>query len=324
MSRLGPQRGSQASGVDEELRIRGRRRPGRLLTVIVLLVLFAMLVNALLTNQAFQWGVVAEYFLSRRVLIGLVVTIELTVISMTIGILLGVILAVMRISENRIISGLSSLYIWFFRGTPLLVQLIFWFNLSALYPKLSLGIPFGPELISFDVNTVITAFGAAVIGLSLNEGAYMSEIVRGGLLSVSAGQSEAAAALGMRSSLSLRLIVLPQAMRVIVPPTGNQVIGMLKTTSLVSVIATEDLLYSVQLIYARTFQTIPLLVVACLWYLLVTTLLSLGQAAIEKHYGRSVNPAQSSFNPLRMLARAAGSAAAPGGRARGVESGDAR
>jgi polar amino acid transport system permease protein len=270
-----------------------RKRYGRAVLLAVLAVLAAMMVNALVTNKAFQWDVVWHYFLSGSVLKGLLVTIGLTAVSMAIAIVLGIVLAVMRMSSNTVISNVSNAYIWFFRGTPLLVQLIFWFNLSALYPELTLGVPFGPGFVTLHTNSVITALGAAVLGLSLNEAAYMAEIVRGGLLSVPQGQVEAASALGMRGGLALRLIILPQAMRVIVPPTGNQVIGMLKTTSLVSVIATQELLYSVQLIYSRTFETIPLLMVACLWYLIVTTLLSFVQMGIERHYGQSTRTSRS-------------------------------
>ena len=268
-----------------------RRRYGRLVSLAVLAVLAAMMINALVTNEAFEWAVVRNFFLSRSVLHGLLVTLELTAIAMLIAIGLGIALAIMRLSPNSVIANCARAYIWFFRGTPLLVQLIFWFNLSALYPRLTLGVPFGPSLVEMNTNALITPFIAAIVGLSLNEAAYMAEVVRGGLLSVSTGQTEAAAALGMRGGLAMRLIILPQAMRVIVPPTGNQVIGMLKTTSLVSIIATQDLLYSVQLIYSRTFEVIPMLIVACLWYLLVTTILTFAQSRIERHYGRSTRSA---------------------------------
>jgi polar amino acid transport system permease protein len=205
---------------------------------------------------------------------------------MAIGIVLGIILAVMRMSKNPILSGVSAAYIWFFRGTPLLVQLIFWYNLAALLPRLGIGIPFGPQFVSASVNTLIAPITAAMLGLGLCEGAYMSEIVRAGMLSVGKGQVEAAQSLGMTQGQTLRKIVLPQAMRIIVPPTGNQVIGMLKGTSLVSVLAIAELLYSAQIIYARTYQTIPLLIVASLWYLVMTTVLSVGQHFLERKFGR--------------------------------------
>jgi polar amino acid transport system permease protein len=263
-----------------------RLRPGRSAAVLVVLVLVSMLVNLLVTNERFEWGVVAEYFTSTAILQGLLQTLQLTALAMVVGIGLGVVLAVMRTSRSLLLSSVSGSYIWFFRGTPLLVQLIFWFNLAALLPELSLGLPYGPEFVIFDTNLLITPLAAAVLGLGLNEAAYMAEIVRSGLLSVDEGQSEAAQALGMNRRLTLMKITLPQAMRVIIPPTGSQTISMLKTTSLVSVIALPELLYSAQTIYSRTFQTIPLLVVASIWYLIVTSILSIGQSFLEKRYSR--------------------------------------
>jgi polar amino acid transport system permease protein len=167
-----------------------------------------------------------------------------------------------------------------------LVQILFWGFISALYPQFSLGIPFGPQFVHFSANSLITPFVAGMLALGLNEGAYMAEIVRAGFISVEEGQTEAAQSLGMTRLLTMRRIILPQAMRVIIPPTGNETISMLKTTSLVSVIAVTDLLYSVELIYARTYQTIPLLIVASLWYLIVTSVLSFGQYYVERHYAR--------------------------------------
>ncbi len=262
------------------------RHRGRWLAAAIVLLLAAALGASIATNQRFEWGIVGDYFLSGRVLDGLVVTLELTVVSMAIGIVLGVVLAVMRLSPNPLVSSASWLYIWFFRGTPVLVQILFWSNISALYPRLSVGIPFGPELTDFSANSVITPFVAALLALGLNEGAYMAEIVRAGIISVEEGQSEAAKSLGMTRLQTMRRIVLPQAMRVIIPPTGNETISMLKTTSLVSVIATTELLYSVQLIYAVNFRTIPLLIVASIWYLIVTTVLSIGQYYVERRFGR--------------------------------------
>jgi polar amino acid transport system permease protein len=214
------------------------------------------------------------------------VTLELTAIAMVVGIALGVALAVMRLSPNPLVSGASGLYVWFFRGTPVLVQLLFWNFISALYPTISLGIPFGPDLVHGDANTLITPFVAAILGLGLNQAAYQAEIVRAGVLAVEEGQTEAAKALGMTRLQTMRRIVLPQAMRVIIPPTGNEVISMLKTSSLVSVIAYPELLYSAQLIYAVNFRQIPLLLVVCVWYLFVTTLLSIGQYYLERRFGR--------------------------------------
>jgi polar amino acid transport system permease protein len=252
----------------------------------VIAVLAAMLVHTLLTNPNFRWTVVRQYFTDDAILSGLRMTLVLTVLVMVGGVVLGVLLAVMRLSPNPVLAGASGLYIWFFRGTPVLVQLIVWFNLAALFPRLSLGIPFGPELLVFDSNSIITPFIAALLGLGLNEAAYMAEIVRAGIQSVDEGQVEAAHALGMRRSLAMRRIVLPQAMRVIIPPTGNETISMLKTTSLVSVISLGDLLYSAQIISARTFEVIPLLLVASIWYLVITTILTVVQTRIERRYSR--------------------------------------
>jgi len=280
------QQPAEPAAPPEEIRAIPVRHRGRWLAAAVVLLLAAMLVHTLVTNPRFQWDVIGNYFLSSRVLEGLGLTLLLTVVAMAIGIVLGVILAVMRLSSNPLLSGASWAYIWLFRGTPVLVQLLFWFNLAALYPQISVGVPFGPSFAEFSANDVITALAAAILGLGLNEGAYMAEIVRAGILSVEHGQSEAAQALGMRRSLTMRRIILPQAMRVIIPPTGNETISMLKTSSLASVITVTELLYAVQLIYSVNFQTIPLLIVASIWYLIVTSLLTVGQYYIERHYAR--------------------------------------
>ncbi|WP_218042423.1 amino acid ABC transporter permease [Streptomyces chartreusis] len=265
------------------------RYPGRRLTALVVLVVAASLGYSVVTNDNFEWPVVREYLFHPEIMAGLRTTLILTAVSMTLGILIGIVLAACRMSENRVLSSLSGAYLWFFRGTPLLVQLIFWFNLSALYPRLSLSVPFGgPEIIGASTNSVLNLWAVAIIGLTLNESAYMAEIVRGGLLSVPKHQTEAAVALGMNRWLTFYRVVLPQALRVIVPPTGNQVIGMLKHSSLVSTIALADLLYSAQLIYSQNFRTIPLLVVISLWYLVCTTVLSYAQRHIERHYGRGI------------------------------------
>jgi polar amino acid transport system permease protein len=261
-------------------------RPGRWIATLIVGVLVAMLVHGLVTNKTFGWGTVGHYFFTSLVLSGVRLTVILTVVAMAAGIAIGILVAVMRMSPNPLMSNASRLYIWFFRGTPLLVQLIFWYNIGALYPKISVGIPFGPSFTSFTANSVLTSLVAALIGLSLNEGAYMAEIIRSGIIAVDAGQIEAARSLGMHHRLLLRRIVLPQAMRVVIPPTGNQVITMLKTTSLCSVIAIAELLYSVEIIYQRNFEVIPLLIVASLWYLLMTTVLSIGQYYLERHFGR--------------------------------------
>ena len=262
------------------------RHPGRWVAAAVILVLVAMLVHTLATNPRFEWNVIGQYFLSQRVLNGLGITILLTVVAMAIGIVLGVILAIMRLSANPLLAGASWIYIWFFRGTPVLVQLLFWFNLAFLYPRISLGVPFGPAFAHANANDVISALAAAILGLGLNEGAYMAEIVRAGILSVEHGQVEAAQALGMSRALTMRRIILPQAMRVIIPPTGNETISMLKTSSLASVITVTELLYAVQLIYSVNFKTIPLLIVASIWYLIMTSVLTVGQYYLERYYAR--------------------------------------
>jgi len=262
------------------------RHFGQWIVTIIMLVLAAVAIQSLLTNPRFQWQVVFSYFLNGQVLKGLLTTIMLTVIAMVVGVIIGVIMALGRESRNPVIAGAASLYVGFFRGTPLLVQLIFWFNLAALYPVLSLGIPFGPALLSGDTNVLITPFAAAILGLGLNEGAYMSEIVRAGLQSVDPGQTQAAQALGMRKGQVFRRIVLPQAMRVIIPPTGNETISMLKTTSIVSVIAIPEILWQAQAIYSKNYLVIPLLITVSLWYLLVTGILSIGQFYIERHFKR--------------------------------------
>jgi polar amino acid transport system permease protein len=262
------------------------RRPGRWVAAAVVLVIVASLIRSMVTASGFQWSVVGEYLFDHRVLDGLVVTIELTVIAMAIGIVLGIVLAVMRLSPNPLLSRTSWLYIFFFRGSPVLVQLLFWYNIAALYPKIALGIPFGPAFVHPDANTLITAFRAAVLGLGLNEGAYMAEIVRAGIISVDEGQTDAAQSLGMTRIQTLRRIVLPQAMRVIIPPTGNETISMLKTTSLASVITVTELLYAAQLIYSVNFKPIPLLIAVSIWYLVCTSVLYVGQHYLERHYAR--------------------------------------
>lgn len=246
-----------------------------------------LVLNNVANNPRFQWSVVGEYLFDPAVLRGFATTLWLTAAVMMVGVVLGIALALMSLSANTSLRSFSAAYIWFFRGTPVLVQLIFWYNLAALYPSYSIGIPFtGTVFIEGSFNDLITPYTAALLGLGLNEGAYMAEIVRAGLESVPAGQRDATKALGLNRWQTMRLVVLPQAMRFIVPPTGNQTIGMLKGTSIVSMVALHDLLYSVQIIYSRTFQTIPLLLVACFWYLVATTLLSLVQRRIERHYSK--------------------------------------
>lgn len=273
----------------EEIRAVPVRHPGRWVATAAVLVLAAMLVHTLVTNHNFGWSVVGHYFFAAPVVHGLVLTLELTAAAMVIGVVLGVVLAVLRLSPNPILSSAAWCYIWFFRGTPVFVQILFWYNIAALFPRIGIGVPFGPEVLHGNANALITSIVAAILALGLNEAAYYAEIVRAGILSVDHGQVEAAQSLGMRRVQLMRRVVLPQAMRVIVPPTGNETISMLKTSSLASVAAVTELLYSAQQIYARTYQTIPLLVMASVWYLVLTTVLTIGQYYVERHYARGAS-----------------------------------
>jgi polar amino acid transport system permease protein len=251
---------------------------------IALLVLAFL--QVLVTNANLQWPVVAEYLFAPEILAGLGRTILLTLLAMVIGLVIGVIIAVMRLSQNPVFQWVSIGWIWFFRGVPPLVQLVLWYNLALIFPELTFGIPFGPSLMSWETNAVITPFSAAILGLALTESAYAAEMIRAGIQAVSGGQTEAAASLGMSRGQTLRKIVLPQAIRIVIPPIGNDTISMLKFTSLVSVLAQPDQLYSAQMIYARTYQTIPLLLVATLWYLLLATVLTFALSLVEKRLAR--------------------------------------
>jgi polar amino acid transport system permease protein len=266
------------------------RHPARRVATTLVVLLLVVFLLAISTSKNFQWNLVRQYFTTSAVLHGLLVTLELTVLAMAIGVAGGVILAVMRLSPVPVISGTSWVYIWFFRGTPVLVQLYLWFYIAALtgqHP--AIGIPlthFSHFVFHVNINPLITTFTAAVFGLGFNEAAYMAEIVRAGILSVDEGQTEAAQSVGMTRLQTMRLIVLPQAMRVIIPPTGNETISMLKTSSLASTIGLLELFGATQAISARTFQPIPLLIVASLWYLIVTSVLTVGQFYVERHFAR--------------------------------------
>ena len=264
------------------------KRTGPVVAAVIVALLAAMLVQGLVTNPRFEWNIVWKYLFNENVLEGISYTLLLTVISMVVAIILSVILAIMRKSINPVLRGVSWFFIWFFRGTPVYTQLVFWGLFSVLVPKLSLGIPFTSVTFwSIDSSTIITAFNAAWIGLALNEAAYLSEIVRAGLEAVDPGQTEAAKALGMKPSLIMRRIILPQAMRIIIPPTGNETIGMLKTTSLVLAVPfTLELQFATNAIANRIYKPIPLLLVACIWYLLITSILMVIQSRLEKHFGK--------------------------------------
>lgn len=261
------------------------RHPWRWLGVVVLLVIFASLLHSAITNDRFEWAVIWHYVFDSRILAGLRTTLILTGSSMALAFVVGLGLATMRLSENGVLRWLASLYIWAFRGTPILVQLLLWYNLAALYPVITLGVPFGPAAFEWNANTLITPWVAAILGLALNEAAYLAEIIRSGIIAVDRGQTEAAKALGMNGRLAFRRIVLPQALRVIVPPISNETIGLLKYSSIVSVITLPELLYSGQLIYARTYQTIPVLLAVSIWYLVVTSILTLGEYLLERRLG---------------------------------------
>lgn len=270
-----------------DLVIKPARHPWRWVAIAFVALLAAMLVHTLFTNPRFEWSVVGQYFMSETILLGVRRTLELTVIAMVTGVALGVMLAVMRLSPNPVLSSASWLFVWFFRGSPLLVQLLLWYNLSALFPHIALGIPFiGPDFIVLDANVLITPYMAALLGLGLNEAAYSAEIIRAGIISIDHGQTEAAQSIGMSRGRLLRRVVLPQAMRVIIPPLGNDTINMLKMSALVSIIAVPELLFAAQTIYTRTFETIPLLLVAVIWYLIIVSVLSVIQYYIERHFAR--------------------------------------
>ncbi len=277
------------------IRERGVFHPGTWIAAVIVAVLVAMFIHGLITNTNYQWDVVNDYIRDVNVVKGVGWTLLLTVLAMAIGIVLAVTAAIMRQSENPVLRSVAWAYIFVFRGIPVYTQLVFWGLLAVLYPKLSMGVPFGPEFFKFDTSDIITAFWAATLGLGFNEGAYLAEIVRSGLESVDEGQHEAARALGMKHSTVLRRIIIPQAMRVIIPPLGNETIGMLKTTSLVLAVPfTLDLQYATNAIANRLYAPIPLLIVAALWYLVVTSVLMVGQYFLERYFGRGFDKNRSS------------------------------
>lgn len=258
----------------------------RIATSVVLALIAAYFLWWLVSNPRFEWDVVVRWLFTDTVLKGVGMTLLLTAVSMTLGSLLGVVLAMMRMSDFRPLQLISVGFVWFFRAVPMLVQLIFWFNLSYLVPRIIIGVPFGPDFFSWNTNDLINAFTAAVIGLIIHEAAYMAEIIRSGVLSVDSGQRDAARALGYQEKRIFMKFILPQALRVIIPPTGSQVISLLKGTSLVSVIGMTDLLYAVQNVYNRTFEIVPMLLVATVWYLVLIAIMSYFQSKIERRLSR--------------------------------------
>lgn len=256
------------------------RHYGRYVTAVIALALLGSIIYAF-SQGKINWGAIPDYFFNDRILAGVGNTLLLTVLAMAIGIVGGIVLAVMRLSRNPVTSAIAWFYIWFFRGTPVLVQLIVWFNLGLVFEYINLGPFYRDEWSDF-----MTPLLTALLGLGLNEAAYMAEICRAGLLSVDEGQTEASHALGMSHAKTLRRIVIPQAMRVIVPPTGNEVINMLKTTSLVSVVQFSELLRVAQDIGQTSGSPAEMLFLAAAWYLMLTSVFSVGQYYLERHYAR--------------------------------------
>lgn len=275
------------AGPDGALDVVPLPRRGRLVAAALVLVVAGLFLYGAATNSNYQWSTYASYLFDARIVAASWNTIQLTIWAMVFGLALGILLAIMRLSGNPVLRYISWAYLWVFRGTPVYVQLVFWGLFSSIYPQIGIGIPFLHRFATFDIQGLNAAFVFGAIGLGLNEAAYMAEIVRAGLLSVGEGQNEAAAALGMSSAQTMRRIVLPQAMRVIIPPTGNELISMLKTTSLVTAVPyTLDLYSRARAISGVTFRPVPLLLVASTWYLAITSLLMLGQYFVERRYAR--------------------------------------
>ncbi|MCF8611169.1 amino acid ABC transporter permease [Gordonia sp. HY285] len=265
------------------------KHPGQWVAGVIIVVLAALFVYGAATNDDYKWGTYGDYLFEERILSGVGYTLALTVLSMFFGVILGVIVAVMRMSPNAVFRWTSWVYLWIFRGTPVYVQLVLWGLVGSIYQTIDIGVPWGPTFVELDIQefSLKNVFIIAVIGLALNEAAYMAEIVRAGISSVGEGQMEASTALGMSWWQTMRRTVLPQAMRVIIPPTGNEVISMLKTTSLVSAVPfTLDVFGRQRDISGVNFQPIPMLLVASTWYLVVTSVLMVGQHYLEKHYSK--------------------------------------
>jgi polar amino acid transport system permease protein len=266
------------------------RHPWRWVGAAVIIGLVGLFLYGAATNPAYGWATYRKYLFDHRVSEAAWNTLQLTFWAMLLGLVLGVILAVMRLSPNPILKSVSWVYLWIFRGTPVYVQLVFWGLFPTLYQKIQIGVPFGPSFFHIDMRNLSISFILAIIGLGLNEAAYMAEIIRAGIASVPEGQLEASTALGMSWWMTMRRIVLPQAMRVIIPPTGNEFISMLKTTSLVTAVPyTLELYTRTRDISAVIFQPIPLLLVAATWYLAITSVLMVGQYYLEKYFSRGIS-----------------------------------
>lgn len=281
------------------------RHPWRWVGAVAIAVLVGLFLYGAATNQAYGWSTYRQYLFNERILFGVWNTLQLTLYAMLLGIALGIVLSVMRLSPNPVFTSVAWVFLWIFRGTPVYVQLVFWGLLPTIYQNIQLGIPFGPSFFHLNLQSLSIPFLLAVIGLGLNEAAYMAEIIRAGITAVPEGQSEASTALGMSWAMTMRRTVLPQAMRVIIPPTGNELISMLKTTSLVTAVPFSYDLYSIasREIAARTFEPIPLLLVAATWYLVVTSILMVGQHYLEKYFSRGASR-QLTSRQLEALAKA--------------------
>jgi len=262
------------------------RHPWRWIAAVAVLLLAGLAIYTFASAPDLHWSVVSQFLFFPRIMQAILVTLELTVLAMVIGISLGVVLAVMRLSVNPVMSAVSWFYIWFFRGTPVLVQIFFWFNIATILPVLRFGIPFTSIQWVGITNSIVSPFLAAVLGLGFNEAAYMSEVVRAGIISVDQGQTEAAQALGMTRIRVMRRIVLPQAMRVIIPPTGNETISMLKTSSLAYIATVSELFFVQKTISNFNYDIIELLIVASIWYLAMTSVLTFGQFYLERYFAR--------------------------------------
>lgn len=264
-----------------------RPHPWRWAAVAVLAIIVAQVLHSAAVNPNFRWDIFAEYLFAPTVLAGVGWTLILTIVSMIVAIVCAVFLVLMRDSDNPVLRGVSWGWIWFFRGTPLYTQLLFWGLFAVLFPRLSLSIPFGPEIFGVPSTWIVTAGVAAILGLGLNESAYLAEIFRAGFNGIDRGQTEAAQAIGMSHARIWWRILLPQAMRTIIPPTGNETIGMLKGTSLVLAVPfTLDLMFATNAIANRLYLPVPLLMVAAFWYLAVTSVLMVGQFYLERHFGK--------------------------------------
>ncbi|MGO4189013.1 amino acid ABC transporter permease [Pseudarthrobacter sp. TAF60_1] len=312
-----PRTGSGRAGDDappEKIVAIPLRHPWRILVAVVLLIGLAVFVLDAAQRPDYGWADVGKFIFDRRISQAAWVTLSLTVYAMVGAIVIGLVLAIMRLSPNPVLKNIAWLYIWIFRGTPVYVQLVFWGLVSLIYPVFTLGIPFMEPWVTIPNGIFTNLFITAVIGLALNEAAYMSEIVRAGLLSVDQGQEEAATALALSWGQTMRFVVVPQAMKIIIPPTGNEVISMLKTTSLVAAIPLSIDLYGVSRgISAVTFTPVPLLIVASLWYLLFTSVLMVGQHFIEKRFSRGTGRVDSGKGSTTPVPPAAGAApAVPG------------